>query len=168
MSFAYFAVLSVILCWKWGNWRNWKEFYPTIIYIIMGNLAYMVLTQSKPLWKEGGILGQYPCLAISSMVVLYASTVILYLTFLPRMHSMKKRLAYIALWIVIYSVMELISFLTGQFYYYNGWRFIYSVIFNMFMFPLLLLHHHKPLLAWPISAVLAYALMSLFDIPFKI
>ena len=168
MSFIYYAIISVFICWKWGNWRNWRAYYPTIIFFIMGNLAYIVLTAHKPLWKAGGILAQYPVLDISTIVVLYSCTVILYLTFLPRMNTLKKRSAYIALWIAIYSLMELVSWLTGHFYYYNGWCFIYSVFFNVLMFPILLLHYRKPFLAWPICIVLAYGMLFLFNIPFKI
>lgn len=168
MSFAYYAVISTIICWRWGNWRAWKDYYPTIIFMIMGNLAYMVLTQQKPLWKSGSFLALYPFLDISTIVVLYTSTVILLFTFYSRFDSNLKRVGYIALWVAIYSAMELVSYITGHFEYYNGWNFFYSVIFNVAMFPLLLLHKSRQLLALSISVLLAYALMFLFDIPFKI
>lgn len=166
MSFAYYAILSVFICWKWGNWRGWKEYYPTILFLIVGNLTYMVLADSKPLWETGGFLARCPILDFSTIVVLYASTIILYLTFIPVLNSHLKRAAYILLWVFIYSVMEYVSYITGQFNYYNGWCFFYSVVFNIIMFPILLLHYKKPLPAWIISAAFAYLTMFLFEIPF--
>jgi hypothetical protein len=166
VSYAYYAIISAFVCWKWGNWKAWKEYYPTILYMVTGNLVYMCLTQSKPLWQEGGFLKDYPFLNITSMVLLYSSTIILYLTFYPRITSKPKRAAYVLLWVAIYSAMEYISHITGHFDYDNGWSFFYSVIFSAVMFPLLLLHYKKPLWAWLISIILAYGMMFLFNIPF--
>lgn len=169
MSFIYYALLSIPICWKWGNWRNWKAYYPTIVFLIMGNLVYMVLADSKPLWQAGGILAKYPIWDISAMMVLYASTVILYLSFYDRIKSSRRKtIAYIVIWIVVYSAMELVSHITGQYNYYNGWVFFYSVIFNCLMFPILLLHYHKPLWAWLVCIILMYATLFIFAIPFGI
>lgn len=166
MSFAYYGILSVFICWKWGNWRAWREYYPTILFLIVGDLVYLFLTQSRPLWSDEGFLRDYPFLEITTIVLLYPSTVILYFTFYPQSGLKWKQAAYILLWVAIYSAIELISHVTGKFSYDNGWNIYYSVIFNILMFPLLRLHYKKPLLAWPICIILAYATMFLFKIPF--
>lgn len=168
MSFAYYAIISVFLCWKWGDWKSWKGYYPTVLFLIMGNLAYMILFKSKPLWANGAFLAKYPALDISTIVVLYFCTVILYLTFYPRFNSNLKRAAYILLWVFIYSAMEYLSYITGHFMYYNGWGILHSVVFNIIMFPLLLLHYKKPILAWVTASAFAYLMMFLFQIPFEV
>lgn len=165
MSFLYYAFISVALCWKWGNWRDWKQVYPSMLFMIMGNLTYIYLTYSKPLWQSGGILAIYPVLDVTQIVLLYSSTVILFFTFYAKMNTVIKRVLYIALWILIYSVLEFISMKTGRFTYHNGWNIWCSVIFNLLMFQIILLHQKKPLLAWLISTVLVYLLLFLFKIP---
>lgn len=166
MSFAYYGILSVFICWKWGNWKAWKDYYPTILFLFSGNLVYMFLTQSNPLWSYDGLIGRYPFLEVTTIALLYPSTVILFFTFYPRPGTWLKQAAYMLLWVAIYSAMEYISHITGEFNYDNGWNFLFSIFFNMIMFPLLRLHYKKPLLAWPIGIVLAYAMMFIFNIPF--
>lgn len=48
--------LFLLACWKWGNWRNWKEYYPTILYFIIGDLSYKVLFYNKTLWEYRDLL----------------------------------------------------------------------------------------------------------------
>lgn len=148
MSFLLFGFLSIVICWKWGNWKNWKEYYPTMLYFTTGNLIYDVLTQMKPLWNFGEIVKHYPVFEVLMMLCLYPSTTILYFTFYPSSASFKKQALYILLWVSIYTVVELLSHITGGFSYENGWNICYSILFNLLMFPLLRLHFKKPLLTW--------------------
>jgi hypothetical protein len=133
--------------------------------MILGNLAYNHLFQDKLLWQTGGFLAEHPVLDISTIVVLYVSTVILFLTFYSRIDTKPKKAGYILLWVLIYSAMEFVSHITGHFSYGNGWCFFYSVAFNLIMFPVLGLHHEKPLYAWLVGTMLAYIMMILFNIP---
>jgi hypothetical protein len=167
MSYAYYAVISIFVCWKWGNWRNWKEYYPTILFMILGNVTYMVLCQNKSLWQSAFLLADYPILDISQTVVLYTSTVILFLTFYARMATRLRRIAYTAMWAGIFSAMELLSLVTGHYNYYNGWNFLYSIGFNAVMFPILLLHFKRPLAAWAVVVPMVYIFLFLFGIPLK-
>lgn len=169
MSYAFFGIISILAAWKWGNWKNWKEYYPTILYFFVGNLVYMVLTQSKSLWNFGEILGHYPVFEVTMMVLLYPSTVILFLSFYPKaaIATKRKQVIYMLLCTLIFSAMEYLASITGGFSYSNGWNFFHSFIFNAVLFPLLYLHFKKPLIAWPISGVLAFVVLFLFDIPFR-
>jgi hypothetical protein len=97
------------------------------------------------------------------MLLIYPSTVILYLTWFPT--KIGKQLLYILLWVGIYTMMELISFITGSFTYYHGWNIFHSILFNACMFPLLALHYRKPLAVWPISFALCFLILWWFRIP---
>jgi len=44
-------IMSIFLCWKYGDWKNWKLYYPTILYLIIGDLACNILTARMPLWS---------------------------------------------------------------------------------------------------------------------
>jgi hypothetical protein len=133
MSFAVLGIASMVVCWKWCNWRNWKEYYPTILFFIFGNLVY-VLAQRKPLWHFGEISKQYPIFDIYMMLCPYPSTTVLYLS------SLVKQALYILFWACIYTAAEIIPNLTGGFAYSNGWNLFYSVLFDIIMFLLLRLH----------------------------
>lgn len=166
MSYAFIAVISILATLKWGKLKNWREYYPTILYFFIGNLAYMVLTKDKPLWYFGEAFGKSPVFEIIMMVLLYPSTTILFLSFFPHSSSGMKRLEYFALCVLIFSAMEYLAHITGGIFYSNGWNILCSVVFNAVMFPLLYLHFRIPLLVWPISGVLAFVFMYLFKIEF--
>ncbi len=163
MVFSIFAVILTLVCWRSGKWRNWKEYYSTVLYLFIGNIVCDLLVYQKPLWAFNDLAVRYPFLCISITAVLYPSTVIMYLSHLPK--TAKKCIFYIVLWAAIYSAMELLAHLIGDFRYFNGWHIIHSLVFNVVMFPMILLHYKKPLFAWPISAVLAFLFIWFFEIP---
>jgi len=37
MNFVY-GFLYLFAAWKWGDWKNWREYYPTILFFIIGDL----------------------------------------------------------------------------------------------------------------------------------
>lgn len=39
------ACLFILVCYKWGDWRNWKTYYPTILFLIAGTLFTILLQQ---------------------------------------------------------------------------------------------------------------------------
>jgi hypothetical protein len=165
MSFILIGIVSIIICYKWGNWRSWKEYYSTILYFVIGDFVYITLTQTKPLWNLGEMLDQFPIFQIIFMIMLYPSTTILFLTFYPSSPSLSKQAFYILLWVCIFTGIEAIACLTGGFKYSNGWNLCYSFLFDLLMFPLLRLHFKKTLLVWPISVVLALVFVLWFKIP---
>jgi hypothetical protein len=163
MIFSAFAAICVIVCWKTGIWRNWKEYYPTILYFFIGSLTYGFLFSQKPLWAFNIFFYHYPFMEISLTAILYSGTVILFLSYFP--NNRRMQIPYLLLCAAIYTVTEGFSFLIGDFIYFNGWNLFYSALFNLAMFPLLWLHSKKPLLIWPISTILAFAVIWLFQIP---
>jgi hypothetical protein len=163
MSFAIMGLIAVLVCWKWGDWRNWKLYYPTILYLLIGDLVADYLLYAHPLWGFGTFVESCSVLDLSVMVLLYPATVILFLTFYPKLAG--KQVLYIMLWVGLYSAMEMIAYIMGGFCYHNGWTIWYSVAFNLGMFPLLRLHYKKPLLVWPISAALCFLLLWWFRVP---
>ncbi|MCM3166091.1 hypothetical protein [Peribacillus frigoritolerans] len=45
-----FTVLFLLAGIKWGNWRRWKDYYPTILFFIIGDLLYSCLLYNHQLW----------------------------------------------------------------------------------------------------------------------
>ncbi|SHH77473.1 hypothetical protein SAMN02745823_00963 [Sporobacter termitidis DSM 10068] len=162
MVFSIFALLSVVLCWKGGGWRRWKEYYPTMLYFYIGDLACDILMYNRPLWAFGQFSFNYPFLDLIITAFLYPSTTILFLTYFPE--KRRRQPLYLLLWAGIYSSVELIGYLVGDFKYFNSWNIGYSVLFNLVMFPMLRLHYKHQLLVWPVSTALAFAMVLIFKV----
>jgi hypothetical protein len=157
------GAVSILICWKWGDWRNWKLYYPTILYLLIGDLVADFLMFEHSLWGFGEFVEKYPFLDVATMLLFYPTTVILFLTHYPA--KPQKQALYILLWVAIYVAAEEIAFYTKGYCYHDGWSIWYSVLFDCVMFPMLALHYKRPLYVWPISAVLCFALLWWFRVP---
>lgn len=156
-------IMSMFICWKYGDWRNWKLYYPTITYLIIGDLAYNILTSRMPLWSYNIKLINNISTDFLVTAFIYPCTVIMLLTYYPKL--IKKQVAYVLFWVFIYSLVEYIATISDSFLYSNGWNIGWTILFNCIMFPLLYLHYKRPLWVWPISMVLASIVLYIFKIP---
>lgn len=163
MTFGILGILSIFACWKWGDWRNWRLYYPTILYLLVGDLVADFLLYEHSLWAFGSFVEQYPFLDVCIMLLIYPSTVILYLSHYPKRPA--RQALHILMWVVIYVAAETIANYTKGYCYHDGWTILYSALFDCVMFPLLILHHRRPLIVWPVSAALCFALLWWFRIP---
>jgi len=154
--------INIFICWKYADLKNWKLFYPTIIYLMMGNITYDFLTHDFPLWSYNIKYLSHYTTDFFVILFLHPCTILIFLTYYPKL--IKKHVAYL-LWIVAYSFVEYITVAIGWFSYSNGWTMGWTILFNTIIFPLLYLHYKWPLLAWPISIVLACMFLYTFKIP---
>ena len=49
MLFIY-VLLFLVAAIKWGDWRRWRDFYPTILFFIVGDLLKNFLLYNHWLW----------------------------------------------------------------------------------------------------------------------
>ena len=159
------AIMFIGLCLKWGNWRNWKLFYPTILFYIISDLSYDILTYSKPLWLYGGSFWNHTFADYFVAFFSYPSVIILFLSNFPK--KFLKQVWYVIFWVFAMSILEYFMHINGGIKYYNGWSMGWSILFNFIMFPLLFLNYKNPLLSWIVSIVLAFGLIFIFRIPFS-
>lgn len=150
-------------CWKWGDWRNWRRYYPTILYFIIGDLTAYILLYNKPLWIYEGWPYNHFFPDLYCAVLVYPWMIILFLSHYP--DKLKKQIPYILLWAVMFTAFECALNLLNLFSYENKWCIAYSAIFDLLMFPLLRLHFTRPLFVWPISMALAFAVLFVFQVP---
>lgn len=47
---------AIIIAWKRGDWRNWKKYQATMLYVAMGNLIYLFLYYDHYLWQYQGVI----------------------------------------------------------------------------------------------------------------
>lgn len=158
-------ILTVVLiaaCWKWGAWRKWREFYPTILYVIIGNLAYDFVFSDWTLWVYRSFMGATYVGLINDFLI-YPSGVMLFLTHYPE--GKWKQVGYILVWTVSSTLIEYISILLGGLEYFHGWSLLWSFLLFLGMFALIRLHYKKPLFVWPISLICGVAAALIFGLP---
>ena len=154
-------MVSVAL--KWGNWKNWFSYYPTMLFFTAGNFICSLLTYNYPLGKfESPLLGTtFSDLLIST--IFFAATIMVYLSNFPK--ELMRQISWVFFWVFIYTLTEIVSYNLGFFSYHNGWSIIWSFIFNCCMFPLLYLHYRKPTWALALSVILGCGVLFYFKIP---
>lgn len=161
------ALFSIVIAWKWGDWHNWKLYYPTIMYMILGDLTYLILAKNNPLWEyESNVLSHDSVELLNAFVVFPCICLVIIPLYLRV--SKSKRIAYLLCCAFLYTIEEWLSFKLGYFSYHNGWNLYWSFAFDCIMFPLLILHFKKPLWVWPLSITLAFLIIYLFHLPFTL
>jgi len=152
-----------MLAWKWSDWRNWRLYYPTILYYIVGDLLYGLLLYNYPLWERDSPLLKTTFSDILMTFVAYPAVILIYLSNFPK--GLKKQIFYVLLQVVIYTSIEYVALLLGYFSYHNGWTIWWSLILNCEMYPMLWLHYKKPL--WAMVGLLVCTMIGMiyFKVP---
>lgn len=151
------TVIMILIAWKWGDWRNWKLYYSTMQFYIVFDFLYSLITYNYPLWAYESPLLKTTFSDILISFAFVPATILIYLYHIPK--GLKKQITYNLVWVVIYSVTEIISYSLGYFSYHHGWAIWWSVLFNCVMFPLLFLHYKKPL--WAVSLAFAFTIIGI-------
>ena len=157
------TLFMVIAACKFGDWRNWRLYYPTILYFIVGNLLYSLLTYNYPLWQYESPLLKTTFSNILLTFVFSPALILIYLYHFPK--GVAKGIIYIVVWVGISIAIEEIAYLLGFISFHNGWNIWWSILFNFFMLPLLFLHQKRPYLVWVSSFIIAIAVIIYFKIP---
>ncbi len=166
MLFIFFSVISILICYKFGDWRNWKKYYPTILFFILSNVVCIVLTYNHPLWLYKPTILNKTFSDLLIAITVYPSTIML---FIPNFPNKKTKITiHISYYVAIYTIVEFIAHKSGYFTYYNGWNIWCSLIFNYIMFTVLFLHYKNPLLAWIIALTSPHILFYIFKIPYSV
>lgn len=157
------AAGCTLACYKWGNWRKWREFYPTILFLIIGDLAYNFVFHDYSLWCYCGFIN-HTFSNLITMFFVFPPIVILVLTHWPQ--KWFHQALYVFAWSIGSTLLEYASLRFGLFTHHNGWNIFWSFALYNIGYALLRLHHLRPLLTWPICSVLAAATMIIFKFPF--
>ncbi|WP_425466203.1 CBO0543 family protein [Paenibacillus methanolicus] len=143
---------------RWADWQRWREFLPTIYYMVSMSILYQYISHSSyHLWHfEQHIPNEFITDNLYSFII-FPCTVMLFLSNFPN----KKVLIlwHFVKWILIYSFLEWIGKENGFISYHHGWSLMLSFLFNCMMFPVLRLHHVRPLYAIGISPVIILVML---------
>ena len=150
-------------CYKWGDWKHWKLYYPTLLFYMVGALTENIITAKKVLWL---FYGSYPIDRLSDYIfglLIFPSIEILFLSRYPK--GFMRQLVYMLSFIGLMSLVELILYSTHLLVYYNGWTYGWSVLLYIGVFPLLRLHFKKPIVALVVLFALAIGGFIYFKLP---
>lgn len=159
--------------WKWGDWRNWRKYYPTILFFIIGDLLYNFLLYNHPMWQfnptfDRAILPNHTLISLSVTFITFPVKVLIYLGHYPENKSKIKQLIYIFAWIVSFTVFEYTAIKIWRgLSHYNGWNMLWTFFFYVVTFVLFRLHQYRPLLTWLFAFGIITFLLIYFKVPIE-
>lgn len=159
------VILVVFSVWRYGDWKNWRKYHDTMLYIIMGNLLYYFLYHDHILWHfqpDFLFTSHFLIELLYTFIILPGSALIL-LTDYPI--AIRRQALRIGKFILIFVTMEWIFYINELIHHENGWNMWWSLGWNSMMFPMLVLHHKKPLAAYIISILIFIFMITLFPVP---
>jgi len=158
------SLFVIIVVYFWGDWRNWKKYQSTMLYIALCNLLYNFLTANHFLWRlDADFISNHTLTEMLYTFIVFPGTVILFLGRYPI--KIKKQITHNVQWILIYIIWEGFFVLTKSIEYRYGWNIWWSLAILCFMFPTIRLHEKKPLLSYILSAIATVVFIWLFDVP---
>ncbi|MEH7438222.1 CBO0543 family protein [Neobacillus drentensis] len=164
-----FAVFFIIISLFFGVWRRLSEFYPTLLFWIIGDLLYASLLHDfrvwefHPVWIDHIILPTHTLIATSIAFLIYPCVIVVFLGRLPE--SSFKKIGWIVLWALLFQCIEVIAYLNKSIIHHHGWTLAWSFIFNIVTFSLLAIHKWKPWVAWILSIINIILLWIIFHPP---
>jgi hypothetical protein len=160
------AVFTILASLKWGDWKNWRPYHPSMLFIATGGLLYEYIVKGNSLWKfHADFLYGHEMTVIVYAVITMPISIFLFLSHFPK--KWYRRALYILLWSGVYIGVEWILFVFGRISYQNEWEFWYSFLFDIMMFLVIALHHYHPAKAYLLSIFITVFLILYFDVPFK-
>ncbi len=164
MNFA-FGLFCFLLMLRFGDWKNYKKYYPTILFVITGDLLYNLFTYQAPMWSYNPdfICPNHTITNLWVMMTVYPATVLIYLPHFPEKKG--KQVLYILFWVLLYGVIELAGYyIFDAIDHFNGWNMWWSLLFDVILFTMLPIHHKRPILAWGLSFIVIISLLTIFNV----
>ncbi|MFJ8267385.1 CBO0543 family protein [Peribacillus asahii] len=131
--------LFLLAGWRWGDWRNWEKYYPTILFFIVNDLLHNFLTYNHPFWNFEEITFSLPffnhtIISLMIMFVRYPVTILIYLKYFFGTNKWRVRIFHFIFWVVLYLAVEYINLQISLISHRNGWSMWNSVLFIIAMF----------------------------------
>lgn len=156
----------ILALYRWGDWRNWKQYYPTIIFFILMDLFANVLTYNHPLWLFHDVFSEkHTVIALTIMFMRYPSIIMIFLKYFYQTDNINKRVFHFIFWVLLYMTLEYVNLQLGFITHHNKWNMGSSFLFYIAMFTTLAIHYKKPLLAWGVSFFFLVIICLIFDFP---
>jgi hypothetical protein len=168
-----YPIIFFLISLKLGKWKSWQQYYPTVMFMLVGNLLYSFLFNEYPLWRfehtfEEKILPTRMSIDLLKTFTSFPILAFIYLSLFPEERNFKKYVIHILTWTLLFFAIEFVSKFLGMISYHHGWNMWWSVVFDFTMFTLLAIHYKHPILAWFLSAIFILFLWNGFEINFRL
>ncbi|MTI49586.1 CBO0543 family protein [Sporosalibacterium faouarense] len=158
----------VIIMFIFGDWRNWRKYYPTILFLIAGNLFYNHMVQDMRLWEWTTPFFTHQFSSALWSFTVYPTMVLIYMPYYPKEKSYIKQILFILCYVVGFSMIEYILYYFKHITYQNGWKYLHSIAVYFLMFSIMIVHHRRPIIAWLIYFIIAFLALRIFDMPYRV
>ncbi len=171
-TFASYLRLSIpflylLAAWQFGDWKNRRKYYPTILFLICVDFGMSIFTYKYPLWTFQKSL-MIPNHTISDYLITFfglSPLVFIFLSNYPFKSSMIWQIVYGACWVIFSAAMESFFYTAGLITYHHGWNLLWSILVWVFMFFGIRVHFSKPLWAWLLCFACVFFIKLYFHIP---
>jgi hypothetical protein len=160
IALTLWAVLAAI---RWGDWKNFKRYYPTLLYIIACDFLYKIFALDKyHLWRlQADFVLNHMATYFMYVLIIFPMTTFTFLSTYPS--HLKKQIVHIMKWVFIFSIVEWIGWKFGRITYSHGWSIGWSAFFDVNMFIMMRIHYVNYLWAIPLSAVCTFFYLIFFN-----
>lgn len=156
--------LFILICWRFADWKNWKSYYPTVLFLVICNLLGDIVFGNQLFWQYNGLVNH----TFSDLLItftIFPCMALLYLSYFPERRF--RQVIYYLGWVFFSFFLEFTMQTMGYISYNSGWNLWWSFFFNFPWFFLLRLHYLRPLLAWFVVLLEITTFMLIFDVSFK-
>lgn len=161
--------ISLLAAWRFGDWRNWKNYYPTILFLISVDFGMSIFTYRYPLWTfEKSLL--VPNHTITDFFITFlglSPVVFIFLSKYPYKSRFIWQIFYGICWVLLSTGIESLFKAADLITYHHGWSFWWSIIVWIFMFFGLRIHFSKPYWAWLLCIACIIFIKIYFHIPIQ-
>jgi len=159
-------ILFIYLTYKYADWKNWKKYHATLLYIGFLNLTYNFLAANYDLWRyEPDLYSTHSITEILNSVIALPAIAFIFLSNYPAQESKRHITTYYIKWIVGSLIIESIYIYFDKITFHNGYKFWMEPFFYILMYVFIRLHFMRPLLTYFLSAIVIILFIVVFNVP---
>ncbi len=153
----------VLAAWRWGDWRHWQVYYPTVLFVTTVNFFASYVSYLHPLWIFGpdALVRSETAIELISTFVVMPASVFTYLSNFPAAGRVRQG-AYFAMWVGVFAARETVDTRRGGISSASGGSLAHALAFESAMFAIILLHHRRPLYGWLATVAMAVYILTAF------
>ncbi|MDD9271644.1 CBO0543 family protein [Paenibacillus sp. GCM10023248] len=159
-----YSILWILAAMAFAD-RDWKPYYPTLLFAALSNALYEILCYQHQLWQmePNGLPAATIPILLLILIGMPLSTWV-FLSKYPANAKLLPQVYYILFFTFVFLLLEFVSVKCGSITYHNGWNLWWSLLFDIIMFIMLRIHFRHPLFGIGISVLYTGLLMFLFHV----
>jgi hypothetical protein len=164
MRLVIIALVWVIAFFK-SDWRKWRDYHATILFIIAADFLVSLITYKHTLWDLSSELGGHVVNDFLMAVLFFPPAILLYFTYYPERKGIFKKSLYLMFWVLLFTCIEGLEYVLDNINYDNNWGIPESFAFNIALLIALTVHPKRPFFAYFLYFIYILLLITICDIP---